>query len=318
MKITIVGAGNIGKLFGALLAEAGQDVTLVDIQIGLVKAIENDGITIETSEGAVKTARPKITSDIKTIGPSDLVIIAVKGYATRSAMQNAMAVVGQGSYVMSVQNGAGNVEIISEILRDETRVIGGIFLCVITTLKLNHILWVTGTGGLKFGPVKGRINPMIQSVANLFTQIGINTTLSDNVQDLIWSKLLLNSPLSLATVLGISNDEFLKYPSTRQMVRLIAEEAIAVARAIGIDLPNAQDPIDPLLKTLEEFKKSGKKPKCSMLQDMEAGRRTEIDTITGSIVREGRKQGVQTPVNEALMLLVKAMEEKSLGIEEKR
>jgi len=310
MKITIVGAGNIGKLFGALMADSGQDVTLVDIQKDLVKAVEDDGITIETSEGITRTGRPKITSDINAIGRSDLVIIAVKGYSTLNAMQSAMAVIGRDSYVMSVQNGAGNVEIISEILKDETRVIGGVFLCVITTLKLNRILWVTGTGGLKLGPVKGPINPMVQRVANLFDQIGIRTTLSENVHDLIWNKLLLNSPLSLATVLGISNDEFLRYPSTRRMVELIADEAIAVARARGINLTDARNPIDPLLKTLEGFKNSGRKPKCSMLQDMEAGRRTEIDSITGSIVREGKKLGIHTPVNEALMLLVKSLEEK--------
>lgn len=313
MKITIVGSGNIGKLFGALLSGAGQDVTLVDIQEDLVNVIKKDGITVETPDGKLKTVRAKITSDIKTVSPSDLVIIAVKGYATRSAMESAMAVIHQNSYVMSVQNGAGNVEVITEILGDAARVIGGIFLCVITPLKLNHILYVTGTGGLKIGPMAGRTNPMIEKVAQLFDQIGIEVTISDNVQDLIWNKLLLNSPLPLATVLGISNDEFVKYPSTLQLVRMLAAEGIAVAQAKGINLANPQDPIAPLLTTLEGFRKSGKKPKCSMLQDMEAGRKTEIDTITGSIVREGKKQGIATPVNETLMLLVKAMEEKTIG-----
>ncbi len=314
MKITIVGSGNIGSLFGALLTDVGEDVTLVDIRDDLVEAIQKEGIRIDTSDGKSRHVRVKITRDISSVGVSDLVIIAVKGYSTRHAIESAMAVVGKDTYVMSVQNGAGNIETIAEVLGDELRIIGGVFLCVITPLKLNHLSWVVGTGGLRIGPVSGVMSPRVEEVVKVFENAGIGVATSLNVQDLIWNKLLLNSCLCLATVLNLTNDEFLSYPSTRQLVHLIANECIQVCRAKGINLANPEDPIKPLLDTLEAFRASGQKPKCSMLQDMERGRRTEIDTITGSIVKGGEKHHIPTPVNEAFVLLVKAMEEKAFNL----
>ncbi len=314
MKITIVGSGAIGGLFGTQLTDAGEDVTLVDINDELVQAIEKDGIRVDTSTGRSKQVKVKITRDIKTTGVSDLVIIAVKGYATRSAMESAMSIAGKDTYVLSVQNGAGNIEAIAEIFGDESRVIGGTFLNVVTPVKLNHLIWVLGTGGLKIGPINGVMNPKVEEVADVFRRAGIDVTLSTKVQDLIWNKLLLNSCLCLATVLKITNDEFLKYPSTRQLVPMIANEFIQVARAKGINLDNPEDPMKPVIDTMEKFRDSGEKPKCSMLQDMERGRKTEIDTINGSIVREGKKLGIPTPVNEVFVLMVKAMEEKMFNI----
>jgi len=318
MKITIVGSGNIGGLFGALLTDAGEDVTMVDIRDDLVEAIQKDGIRIDTSAGESKHVRVKITNNIASVGVSDLVIIAVKSYATRSAMESALAVVGKDTHVLSVQNGAGNIETIAEILGDESRIIGGIFLCVITPIKLNHLSWVVGTGGLKIGPISGVMSPRVEEIAKVFSRAGIEVTTSTKVQDLIWNKLLLNSALCLATVLNITNDEFLAYPSTRQLITMIANECIQVAKAKGINLDSPEDPIKPVLATMETFRTSGKKPKCSMLQDMERGKRTEIDAINGSIVKEGKKHHIPTPVNEVFALLVKAMEEKTFNIGDNR
>lgn len=310
MEITIIGGGNIGKLFGALLTESGSDVTIVDTMKDLVKAVEEKGVTVETSDETSKNIRVKITYDINKIHRSDLVIVAVKGYSTRAAMENAKGLIGNNTYVLSVQNGAGNLETISDVLRNDSRIIGGVFKCVISPVSLNHILYVTGTGGLNIGPMNGVMHPFINEVAGLFRGIGIQVDLSENVQEAIWNKIILNSPLAMAAVLRFSNDEFISYPSSCELVRLAAEEAIQVARAKGFNPFGHDDPMKPLMDTLEEFRASGKSPKSSMLQDMEAGRRTEIDSITGSIVREGKRLNVPTPVNNALLLLVKAIEEK--------
>jgi len=311
MKITIVGSGAIGSLFGALLTNAGEDVNLVDLRPDLIAAIQQDGIKVDTWTGETKYARVKITNDISSIGISDLVIVAVKSYSTRVATESTKSIIGKDTHLLSVQNGAGNIETISEILGDESRIIGGIFLASVTPLKLNHLMWVMGTGGLTIGPVNGIMTPKIEEVVQIFQRAGIDANTSENVQDLIWNKLLGNCCLSLATILRLTNDEFLSYPSTRQLVPLIAGEYIQVCKAKGINLKNPGDPMKPLMDAFENFRASGRKPKCSMLQDMERGVKTEIDAITGSIVREGKKFGVPTPVNEILLLLVKAMEEKA-------
>ncbi|MBP1610352.1 MAG: hypothetical protein H6Q04_2587 [Acidobacteria bacterium] len=317
MKITIVGSGNIGSLFGALLTDVGNIVTMVDIRDDLVEAVRKEGIRIDMSNGQSKHIKVKITKDISSIGKSDLVIISTKGYATRTAMEDALPLVGENTYVLSVQNGAGNIEVIAETLKDDSRVIGGVFHCIITPVKLNHLSWIVGTGGLKIGPMNGRLVPGIQAVANAFKGTGIDVETSDKVQDLIWSKLLLNSNMAVATVLKITNDEYLYYPSCAKLVRMIAEECKRVAEAKGIHLEHPEDPVLPLFTIMEKFRDSGTKPKCSMYQDMEYGRKTEIETIHGSIVREGKKHGVPTPVCETMLLLVKAMEEKTTRIHEK-
>jgi len=311
MKITIVGSGAIGSLFGALLTNAGEDVNLVDLRPDLIAAIQQDGIKVDTWTGESIQARVKITNDISSIGISDLVIIAVKSYSTGAATESARSVMGKDTYILSVQNGAGNIETISEVLDDESRIIGGVFLSSVTPLKLNHVMLVLGLGGLTIGPVNGIMTPKIEEVARTFERAGINTNTSENVQDLIWNKLLANCCLSLATVLKLTNDEFISYPSTRQLVSLIADEYIQVCQAKGINLKNAEDPMRPLMEAFENFRSSSRKPKCSMLQDMERGVKTEIDAITGSIIREGKKLNIPTPVNEVLYFLVKAMEEKA-------
>ena len=314
MKITVIGSGNIGSLLGALLTDSGEDVTLVEIRDDLVQTISKEGICIETSEGTKKTIPVNIVKDISSTTAPDLLIVAVKGYSTRSAAESALGVIGKDTYILSVQNGAGNIETIAEVIKDNNRILGGVFYCNVTPLAVNHILWVTGTGGLKIGPMNGIIDSMVEEVARTFRKARIDVDIYANVQDAIWNKVIQNAPLSLATALHLTNDEVMAYPSTRMLMHKIAEEQIAVCRAKKINLVNPEDPIQPLLATLKMFKESGKKPKSSMLQDMEAGRRTEIDTITGCVVEEGKRYNVPTPVNETLMLLVKAMEEKHFNI----
>jgi 2-dehydropantoate 2-reductase len=172
MKIAILGSGNIGSLFGALLTEVGEDVTMVDIRKDLVEIIQKEGITIDTSDGKSKHVAVKITNDIASVGLSDLVIIAVKSYSTHSAMESALPIIGKNTYVLSVQNGAGNIDTITEALGHNLNIIGGVFHCVITPIKLNHFRWVVGTGGLKIGPVNGIMDQKIETIGKIFSVLG--------------------------------------------------------------------------------------------------------------------------------------------------
>ena len=309
MKIVIIGSGNIGSLLGVLLTSAGEDVTLVEIRDEIVETVKKEGIRLDLSDGRTMQTAVKITNDIVSVGIADLVILAVKAYATKSAIESAKPAIGKDTWVLSVQNGAGNVEKIAESLGDDSHIIGGIFLCVVTPLKINHLSWVVGTGGLKIGPVNGVMSDRVNEIADIFRKTGIDVVTSDRVQDLIWSKLLQNVPLALGTVLRITNDQFVAYPHTKKLIIRMAEECVSVAKAMGITLDNPQDPVRPLLDTIHRFHDSGTKPKCSMLQDLERGRMTEIDAINGSIVREGKRRGVKTPFNEVMVFLVKAQEE---------
>ena len=309
MKITIMGSGNIGSLLGSVLTEAGQDVTLVDIRPDLIEAISRDGMTIDMSDGRSKCIKVKITGNAASAGISDLIIIATKGYDTRQAIEDALPLVGKDTYVLSVQNGAGNIETIADVLKDDSRVVGGVFHCIVTPFTYNRLSWVVGTGGLNIGPLNGKMGPHIDRIVEAFKGTGIDVGTTDRVQNIIWSKLLLNTNMAVAATLNITNDQYLYYPSVRKLVTLLGEECAQVAQAMGVDLEHPQDPVAPLITVMEKFRDSGLKPKCSMYQDMLNKRKTEIDTIHGSVVREGKNHNVPTPVTEVMILLVKALEE---------
>jgi 2-dehydropantoate 2-reductase len=311
VKIAIIGAGNIGSLLGALLADSGQDVTLVELRTDIVDAIRKDGVRIDMSDGRTIQTAVKITDDIATVGAADLVILAVKSNSTSAAISGAKGIIGKDTWVLSVQNGAGNVESIVQALGDDSHVIGGVFYCVVTPLEPNRLSWVVGTGGLRIGPVSGVVSPAVNEIADLFRNAGLDVVVSGDVQELIWDKVLANVPLALGTALRLTNDEYVVYPHAKELIVRMAEECMAVTKAAGIILDQTGDPIQGLLRTIQKFHDSGKKPKCSMLQDLERGRKTEIDAINGSIVREGKRLGIPTPVNEVMVALVKVQEEKN-------
>jgi 2-dehydropantoate 2-reductase len=311
VRTVIIGGGNIGSLLGALLTEAGQDVTLVEVRSDVVEAIRAGGVTIDMSDGTSLHSAVKITDDASSLGVADLVLVAVKSNATHDAIAGALSLVGDHTWVLSVQNGAGNVETIAEVLGSDSHVIGGVFWCVVTPLDLNRLSWVVGTGGLKIGPASGAVTPEVEEIAGILRTTGIPVAVSGDVQQLIWGKVLQNVPLALGTAMRLTNDEYAAYPHATELILKMAEECVAVTQAAGISLDQDGDPIAGLLHTIQKFHDSGTKPKCSMLQDLERGRRTEIDAINGSIVREGKRLGVPTPVNEVMVALVKLQEEKN-------
>jgi 2-dehydropantoate 2-reductase len=310
VKIAIIGAGNIGSLLGAVLTDAGQDVTLVELRKDIVEAIRADGVRIDMSDGRTLQTPVKITADAGSVGAVDLVMLAVKANATRDAVAGARGLIGEDTWVLSVQNGAGNVEAIAEVLGTDSHVVGGVFWCVVSPLGLNRLSWVVGTGGLKIGPASGVVGPEVEAIADVLRSTTLDVGISADVQQLIWGKVMQNVPLALGTAMRITNDEYAAYPHAKELILQMAQECLAVTTAAGIDLTNGGDPIDGLMKTIQKFHESGTKPKCSMLQDLERGRRTEIDAINGSIVREGKRLGVPTPVNEVMVALVKLQEEK--------
>jgi 2-dehydropantoate 2-reductase len=286
MKITIMGSGNIGSLLGSLLTEAGQDVTLVDIRPDLIEAISKEGMTIDMSDGRTKHIKVKITSDAARAGISDLVIIATKGYSTRSAIEDALPLIGKDTYVLSVQNGAGNIETIADVLKDDSHVVGGVFHCIVTPLKLNKLSMVVGTGGLNIGPMNGKMGPHMEKIAAAFNGTDISVSVTDKVQDIIWSKLLLNTNMAAAASLHITNDQYLYYPSVRTLVTLLAQKCADVARAMAYICSHPEDPVGPPLNHHGEIPRLRTKPQMLHVSDIENNRKLRSIPYTAS--GEGR------------------------------
>jgi len=301
MRIAVVGSGAMGSLYGGLLADAGEDVTLIDIWKEHVDAINTRGLKISGASGE-RLVRVRATTNPAEVGTVDLIMIFVKAYDTRKAAQDALPMVGPETVFLTLQNGLGNVEQIEEVA-GKGRVVAGATTHGSTLVGPGEVFHA-GKGLTYIGELTGEITERVKRIAETFNRAGIETHISQNIQGIIWKKILINVGINAITAItGLRNGEILLVPEVKEIVRKAVLEAAEVAKAAGITV-EMEDPVAEVYKVAELTAKN----KSSMLQDVERGRRTEIDAINGAIVRIGKQYGVDTPVNETLVAAVKGIE----------
>jgi len=306
MKIAVVGAGAMGSLFGGLLARAGEEVHLVDPWVEQVEALRSGGLAVEDATGSLGGGTVVIpvsaTTDPTGVGPADLVIFFVKGYHTRQAAIGALPLFGEETVALTLQNGLGNAEEL-EAAVGPGRVMCGTTSCGATLLGPGRIRFA-GRGPTVVGELDGRETPRARAVVEAFRRAGLETSLSTDIRAAIWGKVIVNVGINALTALtGLSNGQLLEYPETEALLEAAVAEALAVVRAKGLTLPWA-DPVGHV----KEVARLTAANRSSMLQDIESGRRTEIDSINGAVVREADAVGLPAPVNRTLTLLVKVKE----------
>lgn len=305
MRIAILGGGGaMGGLFGGWLAEAGQDVTLVDVSAAAVDAINRDGIAIEEKDGTVRTMRVPATRDPGSVGIVDLVVTFTKCYHTEAAVRSALpTMMGEATSVLSLQNGWGNADRIAAVV-GTLRVMVGVTYHSATLLAPGRVKH-PGTGATYVGELDGALSDRLARVAAAFTQAGFETVATPRVLDEVWKKLALNAcTLPTAALLRFTADQLAAHDGTMALMAALLDEVVAVAAAQGIALDRAErwEAITGLLR-----RAVGGRP--SMLQDVEARRRTEIDVINGAIADAGRRLRIATPCNDTMVCLVRALEE---------
>jgi len=302
MKIAVIGAGAMGSLFGAMLAEADNEVWLYDIWEEHVQTINRAGLSIER-EGKTRTVSLNATTDPDQIGQAELTIIFVKSTQTRTATLTAQQIAGSDGAVMTLQNGMGNADIIAEVIAPH-RILAGTTSHGATMLGAGRIRHA-GIGATTIGSwaATGQGRQLAGRFADFFTRAGIETEAVDEVRSVVWNKLLINIGINAITALsGIKNGQLLDLDMTRELSRLAVEEAMAVARARDIAIK--EDAVEIVLKVAEATAVN----RSSMGQDVDNKRQTEIDAINGFIVNEAKKLGIEAPVNFALTALVKTLE----------
>ena len=304
MKIAVIGgAGAMGSIFGGLLAHSGNDVTLVDVATEPVEAINTNGLKIEDRNGEALIVRVRATTNPHAVGQVDLVLVFVKCYHTESAIQNAAPLIGPATTVLSLQNGWGNATRITSIVGEE-RVLVGVTYHSGTMLGPGHVLH-GGKGSTYAGELSGPISERLRRVAKTFTAAGLDTAQSDAVLNVIWSKLALNAcTLPTSALLRFYAGELIKHNGTRELMRALLREVVAVAQAQGITV-DENERWDAITKVLQGARTS----KSSMLQDVENRRQTEIDVINGAIVEAGQRLKIPTPYNHSMVCLLKALDE---------
>jgi 2-dehydropantoate 2-reductase len=302
MKVAVVGAGAMGSLFGALLAEAGQEVWLYDVWATHIQAVKQNGLQIER-EGQTRTVRINATTDLTEIGRADLVIIFVKSTQTEAAAKSARGIAGSEGTVMTLQNGMGNADTIARDIPAD-RILAGTTSHGATMLGAGRIRHA-GIGATTIGSWadtdQGRQRAV--KLADFFNSAGIDTQAVTEVRSVVWNKLLINIGINAITALsGIKNGQLLDLAITRELSRSAVEEAMAVARAQHVAIKD--DAVDIVLKVAEMTAAN----RSSMGQDVDNKRQTEIATINGFIVREARRLGLAAPVNFTLTALIETLQ----------
>jgi len=303
MRIAIVGSGAMGSLFGGLLSESGNEVYLLDIWKEHVETINRKGLWIEGLSGDRFIKIKAVTEPKEIDGISDLIIIFVKSYHTESAAKNISLLVGENTSILTLQNGLGNFEILSNIFGSE-KVIAGTTSYGATMLGPGRVRHA-GIGPTAIGELNGKITNRIEKIAQVLSQAEIKSKTSDNVLGLVWSKLLINVGINaLGVLIRVKNGELVKGKYSLKLQRELVEEASEVAKRKGVKLIH-QDMVKEVALICEKTSANVN----SMLQDVLKKRKTEIDFINGAIVREGKKLNISTPVNQVITNLIKAVEE---------
>ncbi len=300
MRVAVVGAGAMGSLFGALLAEAGEDVWLIDVWAEHVNAIQSAGLIVER-EGKIRRIDLSATTDPADVNSCKLVIVFVKSIHTAAAAKTAAKLAGDNGLVLTLQNGLGNADQIAQDV-DPMRVVAGTTSYGATMLgpgKIRH----AGIGLTTIGRWQPGESDRVPEVANLLTTAGIETDVVADVRRIIWDKLLINVGINAITALtGIKNGQLPDLEQTIWLSGAAVNEAMTVAAAQ--DIAVRQDAVDHVL----EVARATSGNRSSMGQDVDNQRLTEIDTINGAVVREAERLGLAAPVNRALTALVETLQ----------
>lgn len=303
MKIYFLGAGALGCAIGGTLAAAGSDVTLIDPYQAHVDAINRDGLRMKVGDSE-RVVRVRAALDAAKLEAPDLLIVLVKSFHTRAAIEGARNIVGSDTAVMSLQNGMGHEEILSEVV-GAGHVLAGKTYVGGVMLGAGHV--IAGTQGKRtvIGEIDGRISERAKAIAAEFERAELPCEVSGNILGAMWDKLLINVATgALSGITGQVYGSLYAVPEIEATAIAAVAEAMTVAEASGVKL-SIKAPRDAWVMAAEglpyEFK-------TSMLQSLEKGSITEIDFINGAVVRIGRKYDIPTPVNQTLVAAIKGIE----------
>lgn len=309
MKVAIIGPGALGCLLAARFRLAGEEACLVDYRSERAEFLTQQGLLLRTPQG--NDTKVKVQAKLAgEVGPVDLAILTVKTHQTSSAVQALPLLLSAGGLALTLQNGLGNLEEMARVM-GQARLLGGASILGATKLREGEVLQA-GLGPTSIGPPPGsRITPAeVEAVAALFRRAGFPCRVRSDIEAALWEKLLVNVGINpLTALLQVKNGDLLNIPPAWELAVAAATEAQAVARTCGISLT-----VDPEAR-LREVCTATAANRSSMLQDVTAGRRTEIEALNAQVAARGESHGVPTPVNQALTQLIRALEEsrKRLG-----
>lgn len=303
MRIAVLGAGAMGGLYGSYLSREN-DVTMVDINASVVDKINREGFEVREPDGSSNLFHQKAVTSTEGMAPVDLIIIFLNSRFSESALNANRGIIGPDTCLMTLQNGSGHENTLGKFVPQENIIIG-------TTQHnanvggpgiTNH----GGSGMTHIGCVTGSAS-RFQAIADNFTACGLKTDVSDDVQKMIWNKMFTNvSASALTAVLQMPLGYISSDPFAWTLCQKLIRETVDVAAALGMDFD-----YDEKVAEVKAVCDNSPNGLTSIYTDLKLGRRSEVDTISGSIVRAGEKTGVPTPNHTFMVALIHAMEDRA-------
>jgi 2-dehydropantoate 2-reductase len=308
MRILIVGAGALGGLVGAHFAEAGEDLVLLEINRARARLLNETGLNLSDADLGERCVPIKVACSVDGLEPFDLVFVAVKSYETEDALRAVMPVITPATLILSMQNGIGNTETMARVVRAE-QVLCGITYHSIQHTGPNRLRYRQGIKPIQIAPMTGRPTPACEAVGEAFRRAGLNTNVVENIDHVVWQKLLHNAVVNPVSALsGLTCRELLDDEDLQMFMRSLCLEIVAVMRARGIPIVDEEDPYRPVIGSQKALGKN----RPSMWQDLARGQRTEIDALNGAIVLEAERLGLLAPLNWGLVRFIHSRERQKI------
>jgi len=311
MRYLVLGAGALGSVFGGLLARKGHDVSFVGMDDHL-RAMQQKGLRITGIWGESYIEKIHAYYGVRELdGTYDIVFFSVKSYLTKEVIKQVLPFIHKDTLVFSIQNGLGNWESIAEAVGWErtigARIIFGAEISEPGTARVTVYADKVFIGS----PAGEAPSERIKKVCRHLNDAGIPTDTTNEIYTYIWGKVLYNSALNpLGAILNVPYGFLKDVPEIRELIQKIIQEIFAVAKAKGVRL-SYESPEEYYRFLMDTQLPPTSTHRSSMLQDMEKGRLTEIDSLNGAISRYGRELNIPTPANDVLTKIIKAIEEKN-------
>jgi len=300
--VAVIGPGAIGVCVAVRLAsaDAGPRVTLIDRDPDRAARLSARPLRLRTADGVVEARLP-----VRTVpdAPPDLVVLATKAHQARGAAAEAAAWIGSAP-IVTLQNGLGVTDEVAAALPEAVVVTGVTYQAatMVAEGEVQHAANIVTHLGYLGRPA----DALAEAVADLFGRAGLPARVAADMTPIVWWKLLVNAAINpVAALAGVANGEVARRRTLSALASVLAEEGQAVARAEGVRLPG-----DDAASAALETARATAANRCSMLQDLDAGRPTEIAYLNGAIVRVADRHGVPVPANRAAAALVRQVSDR--------
>lgn len=300
MKIVVIGAGAMGSIYGGHLSQ-NNEVYIVDTKQEIVDAINKDGLKID-EDGVTNVYHPQAVTSTEGITDVDLVILFVKSTFSKAALESNKNIIGEHTRLLTLQNGAGHEHLLMQYAPKE-RVIIGTTEDNGAVLGMGHVRR-GGVGKTNAGMLTQDSEGFLAKMKESFDNCGFTLKICENIQQLIWDKLFTNVSLSAVTgILQVDMGYIAANEYAWNLTKALIHEAVLVAKAMGLEADE-----EAIVKKVCDTSVNNPNGCTSIRADLRDGRRTEVDTISGAVVRAGHEYNVAVPSHEFVVNMVHAME----------